>query len=99
MLNRERIADLATLVLGFAIARWWGLLFALVCCVLAQRGQGALVVACLTMLAALVTAVLVQGPLQQGFDFVSSRPIANEFGLLLVVAVVAIAVPRYSNER
>ncbi len=98
MLNRERIADLATLVLGFAIARWWGLLFALVCCVLAQRGQGALVIACVTMLAAMVIAMLMQGPMQQGFVFVESRPIANEFGLLLVVAVVAIVVPRYSND-
>jgi hypothetical protein len=46
------------------------------------------------VLAAMVIAVLFETSLGTGFTFVEDRPVANELGLLLVVAVIALVVPR-----
>jgi hypothetical protein len=42
----------------------------------------------------MVIAVLFEAALRTGFVFVQRRPVANELGLLLVVAVIAIVIPR-----
>ncbi len=86
--------DLAILLSGFLIAKWWGLLFAIVCVVVARFGTKALVVNALCVLGAMVIAVLFEAALRTGFVFVQRRPVANELGLLLVVAVIAIVIPR-----
>jgi hypothetical protein len=41
-----------------------------------------------------VIAVLFETSLRTGFTYVKDRPVANELGLLLVVAVIALVVPR-----
>lgn len=93
-LVKRSLPDLAILLSGFLVAKWWGLLFAIVCVVIARFGTKALVVNALCLLGAMVIAVLFEAELRTGFVFVQRRPVANELGLLLVVAVIAIVVPR-----
>ena len=91
---KPSLPDLAILLSGFLIAKWWGLLFGIACVVIARFGTKALVVNALCVLSAMVIAVLVETSLGTGFTFVEDRPVANELGLLLVVAVIALVVPR-----
>ena len=93
------LPDLAILLSGFLIAKWWGLLFGIACVAIARFGTKALVVNALCVLATMVIAVLVEASLGTGFAFVQNRPVANELGLLLVVAVIALVVPRPNPGR
>jgi hypothetical protein len=93
-LVKRSLPDLAILLSGFLVAKWWGILFASVCVVIARFGTKALVANALCVLAAMVIAVLFEASLETGFAFVQHRPVANELGLLLIVAVIAIVVPR-----
>lgn len=93
-LVKRSLPDLAILLSGFLIAKWWGFLFAIVCVVIARFGTKALVANALCVLGVMVIAVLFETALRTGFVFVQRRPVANELGLLLVVAVIAIVVPR-----
>lgn len=88
------VPDAVILIAAWAIAGWWGVAFGLVCALVARWGTVALTVNALAVLVAMVAAILLQGPLQQGFAFVAERPIANELGLLLIVAVLALVIPR-----
>jgi uncharacterized membrane protein YwaF len=98
-LVRRSLPDLAILLSGFLIAKWWGLLFGIACVVIARFGTKALVANALCVLAAMVIAVLFETSLRTGFTYVKDRPVANELGLLLVVAVIALVVPRPHSGR
>lgn len=93
-LVKRSLPDLAILLSGFLIAKWWGILFGVACVVIARFGTKALVVNALCVLGAMVIAVLFEAALRTGFVFVQRRPVANELGLLLVIAVIAIVIPR-----
>jgi len=91
---RRLVPDFAIVVAGFLIAEWWGVGFAIICGIVARRGTSALVVNAMVVLISMVTAMIVQGPFDQRFGFVSDRPVANLLGLLLIVAVLALVIPR-----
>lgn len=91
---KVNLPDVVVVVSGFLLARWWGLAFGLGCVLVARFGTRALTVNAFCVLVAMVLAVLFEGQLKLAFDFSSSRPIANELGLLLLVAVLTLVIPR-----
>ena len=91
---KVRLPDLVVVVSGFLLAKWWGLAFGLGCVLVARFGTRALTLNALSVLVAMVLVVLFEGQLKLSFEFSSSRPIANELGLLLLVAVLALVIPR-----
>lgn len=91
---KTRLPDLVVVISGFLLAKWWGLAFGLGCVLVARFGTRALTLNALCVLVVMVLAVLLEGQYKLSFDFSSSRPIANELGLLLLVAVLALVIPR-----
>jgi hypothetical protein len=91
---KVNLPDAVVVVSGFLFAKWWGLAFGLGCVLVARFGTRALMLNALCVLVVMVLAVLLEGQLKLSFDFSSSRPIANELGLLLLIAVLALVIPR-----
>ncbi len=91
---KVNLPDVVVVVSGFLFAKCWGLAFGLGCVLVARFGRRALTLNALCVLVAMVLAVLFEGTLKLDFDFSLSRPIANELGLLLLVAVLALVIPR-----
>ena len=91
---RRHLSDAIVVLIGFLVAKWWGLAFAIICVVIGKFGMRALVLNALGVLALMVVAVLLEGNSAVNYTFVATRTIANELGLLLIVAVAALVIPR-----